>query len=78
MTKCFYFYYFNSYNQYKCTENNNCPEEANFIIKELKKCTNDCSKEEKYKYQYGGQCLENCPSGTIPKEKNICKENNTN
>ena len=46
------------------------------LIKQLKKCTYDCNKEEIYKYQYGGNCLEECPSDTSPNEKNICKDNN--
>ena len=45
VTKCSYSYYYTSYGQYKCTIDNNCPDEANLYIKELKKCTNDCSKE---------------------------------
>ena len=77
VTKCIYLYYYTSYGQYKCTKDNNCPEEENLYIKELKKFTNDCSKEKKYKYQYGGSCLEKCPENTIPNSKNIClAENN--
>ena len=74
VTDCFYYYYINSYGQYKCTNNLNCPEEANLFVKELKKCTYDCSKEQKYQYQYGGQCLEQCPNDTLPDENNICKD----
>ena len=74
VTECQYSYYYTSYGQYKCTNNNNCPEEKNLYIKELKKCTDDCSKEELYIYQYGGQCLKICPKNTYPNENNICKD----
>ena len=74
IAKCPYFYYYTSYGQYKCTNNTNCPENENLYIKELKKCTNNCSKEEKYKYQYGGRCLESCPENTNPNPNNKCIE----
>ena len=66
------FYYY-SYGQYKCTNNSNCPEEANLYIKDLKKCTDDCKKEVYYNYtfQYGGQCLNHCPKGTSSDDNNI-------
>ena len=71
---CFYSYYYTPYGQYKCTEQSVCPKEASLYIKELKKCTNDCNKEAKYKYQYGGQCLEKCPNFTRKNNKNICED----
>ena len=77
VTKCLYSYYYD-YGQYKCTDNSYCPEKANLYIKELKKCTNDCSKEDKYKYQYEGICLEKCPNNTKPNTNNICIEDNIN
>ena len=34
---------------------------------------NQLQKRKKYKYQYGGQCLDNCPKDTKPNnENNIC------
>ena len=76
ITQCNFFYYY-SYGQYKCTNNINCPEEANLFIKDLKKCTDDCKKEVYYNYtfQYGGQCLNHCPKGTSPDDNNICIDN---
>ena len=73
ITQCAFLYYY-SYGQYKCTNNSNCPEEANLYIKDLKKCTDDCKKEVYYNYtfQYGGQCLNHCPKGTSPDDNNIC------
>ena len=72
VTKCLYLYYYTDYGQYKCSNSSVCPEEANLYIQELKKCTNDCSKEVKYKYQYGGICIENCPNNTKSNINNIC------
>mgnify|MGYP006873012459 CR=1 FL=1 len=79
ITECAYHYYYSPYGQYKCTNSSICPEEANLYIKELKKCTNDCSKEKsEYKYQYGGQCLKECPSNTSPSIKGLCINPNLN
>ena len=72
VTECLYSYYYTSFGQYKCSNSSNCPEEANLYIKELRKCTDDCSKEGKYQYQYGGQCFENCPEDTSSNENKIC------
>ena len=72
--ECNYAYYFTPYGQYKCTEGNNCPDEAKLLIKEKKKCTNNCKNENKL--EYGGQCLESCPSGTIEKSDNKCMDEN--
>ena len=79
ITECAYYYYYSFYGQYKCTNSSICPDEANLYIKELKKCTNDCNKEKsEYKYQYGGQCLKDCPSGTSPNSKGLCINENFN
>ena len=76
ITNCSYFYYYNQFGQYRCTNNSYCPEEVNLFIKDLKKCTNNCNKEEIYKYQYGGQCLSRCPQGTSPNSQKICLMDN--
>ena len=75
---CNYMYYYTSYGLYKCTSENKCPDEAKFYIEELKKCTDDCRKEEIYKYKYSGKCLKNCPENTEPNEDNICIDTNIN
>ena len=41
-------YYYDSYGQYKCTNDNLCPEEAKIYIQPLNKCTGDCKKEYIY------------------------------
>jgi len=76
VTKCLYSYYYTPYGYYKCSNSSNCPEESNLYIKELKKCTNDCNREEKYKYQYGGFCLEKCPDNTKANSEKVCMEEN--
>ena len=74
--ECNYAYYFTPYGQYKCTDDNNCPDEAKLLVMEKKKCTNNCKNETIYRYQYGGRCLENCPSGTIVNSENKCIDQN--
>jgi len=74
--ECNYAYYFTSYGQYKCTDGNNCPNEANLLIKEKKKCTNNCKNEKMYQFQYGGRCLESCPNGTKINSENKCIDQN--
>ena len=46
------------------------------LIKEKGKCTNDCTNDDTYKYQYDNQCLKECPDNTIP-DNYICKDKNT-
>jgi len=75
--ECPFGYYFTIYGQYKCREENQCPEEAKLYIKELKKCTDNCKNENNiYQYQYNGECFKECPSDTSPNEDNICKDSN--
>ena len=75
--ECPFGYYFTIYGQYKCREENQCPEEAKLYIKELKKCTDNCKNENNiYQYQYNGECFEECPSDTSPNKDNICKDRN--
>jgi len=72
--KCKYLFYFTNYGEYKCTNDNQCPEEANILIKDLSKCTSDCKNEGDYTFQYNGECLKSCPDGTeINDETKICQ-----
>ena len=72
--ECKYFFYFSNFGEYKCTTDNQCPEEANILIKSLSKCTNDCKNEGEYKFQYNGECIKNCPSDTETNdENNMCQ-----
>ena len=78
VTKCKYRYYITFYEQYKCTFNNNCPDEANLYIKDLGKCIDDCNNDEEYKFQYAGQCFKECPeqTHTLSESNNICYDDN--
>ena len=72
---CLYFYYFTPYNQYKCTETSICPKDFNLLIKEKRKCTDNCIKDDLYKYQYNGNCFIECPDGTVNEiNEYICKD----
>ena len=77
VAKCPYYYYFNNFGQYKCTKSNYCPDEANLLIYNSTECTKKCNSNI-YKYQYSGQCLNECPSGTKPDNNNLCVDINKN
>ena len=75
------YYYFSSTNEYRCTDDNQCTDEAKFLIPEIKKCTSDCAKETylNYTFRYSGQCYRECPENTKINEKTkICEEVNNN
>ena len=74
--KCKYFYYYNKYGEYKCTPKYQCPEEYNIFIKEKKKCTNDCRKEDIYKFYYNGECLKECKNYTKDNNDFYCRDTN--
>ena len=62
--KCRFYYYY-IYDKYKCTSSYLCPEIMPLFIKGKNKCIDICSKDDKNKYQYNGECLLNCPENTI-------------
>ena len=73
ISACTYYYYI-SYGQYKCTILPQCPDQYNLLIREKRKCIDNCIKDSEYKYQYNGECLEKCPEDTIQDEKkHLCK-----
>ena len=72
---CSYSYYFTDKGEYKCSKKPQCLTEANLLIKEKNKCINDCKKDNIYKYQYNGNCIESCPENTH-NNNFICEENN--
>ena len=69
------YYYYNVYDQYKCVEQLPCPNEAKLLIKEKNKCTDDCKKDDTYKFQYNGYCYKECPEKTI-NNNFLCKDEN--
>ena len=73
--ECRYRYYITPYGQYKCSKDNECNNIASLYIKEKNKCINNCSSDDKYIFQYNGECLKECPKDTILKN-NICQKNN--
>ena len=77
--KCVFFYYYTTYEQYKCTEKLICPHDYSLFIKGKKKCIDICEKDDTYKYQYNGECLKDCPKNTT-KETNsyLCKDKEIN
>ena len=75
VVKCAYYYYYNIYEKYKCTSSFQCPDEYSLFIQNKKKCIDNCSKDDIYKYQYNGECLLNCPENTI-QNINLCKDMN--
>ena len=68
---CPFYYYYNSSNNYQCTEDYNCPKEQNKLIKEKNKCISNCNKDDIYQYEFNNTCFEKCPDGTY-----LSKDNN--
>ena len=73
--KCSFYYYFDSSNQYQCTETKECPSEQNKLINEKNKCIDKCSNDNFYRYEYNNECYINCPTETIL-DNYICKDIN--
>ena len=67
-----YFYYLKNNNMYTCTDTSSCPEDYNYIIKDKKKCTNDCKTDKEYKYN--SECFIKCPNNTQDDDDFICKD----
>ena len=59
---CKYYHYYDKENYY-CTEEKKCPNNYNKIIEEKKECIDDCSKDNKYKYEFKKKCYTNCTIG---------------
>ena len=77
--KCVYNYFYDSNNIYQCTSNNSCPEDYSKLISLKKRCIDDCSKDNIYKFEYNNECLEQCPSETHTTTDNLYKcEDNLN
>ena len=72
------FLLYTDYNQYKCTDSPSCPDEYNFLIKNKNKCTNNCTKDDTYKYYYNRECYIQCPNNTQDDEDFICKDKTIN
>ena len=62
--KCKFYYYYNKYHQYKCTETNECPSEYPYLIANKSKCTDNCYKDKNFSIIFKDECIEKCPEGT--------------
>jgi hypothetical protein len=69
-----YYYFFNSTNDYQCTQDKNCPNEYSKLVKDRNECINDCNNDTSYIYEFKDICYKNCPPGTKLKNNNICEE----
>ena len=76
--ECIYYYYYTTYDQYKCTSIPECPKEYKLLIKNKNKCINNCIDDDKYKFKYNGECLEECPNNTEDNNDYLCKDINLN
>ena len=56
-----YYYFYDSYNKYQCTNDYNCPSDFSKLILDKKRCVNDCSNYNLY--EHNNECLNECPSG---------------
>ena len=72
--KCNYYYFFDSSNEYHCTEDKICPDTYNKLIEDKNQCIDDCNKDNSYKFLYKNKCYENCPSSTKITNNNTCEE----
>ena len=73
--KCQYYYFIN-FEQYFCTENNQCPSEAPFLIRDKGKCIDNCFNDNEYKYQFNYECYKECPEDSIEDGDYICRIKN--
>ena len=72
---CTYYYFFNSLNEYQCTEDDKCPNNYSKLIQGKTQCITDFT-DSFNKYEYKGICYEDCPSGTKRLNNYTCKEIN--
>ena len=75
--KCDYYYYFDSNNEYKCTETNSCANEQNKLIRNKGKCIDKCINDDTYINEYNNECIKDCPENTI-NENHKCIEKGDN
>ena len=65
---CSYYYYFDEYDNYRCTEI--CPIKFNKLIKFTNKCIDNCKNDDTFIYEYDNICYKECPNGTLLSESN--------
>ena len=69
--KCNNYYYFDT--DFHCVLN--CPNNYKLIVSK-KKCIEDCTNDDTFKYEFKNNCYKSCPSNSIPSNDNIyiCEE----
>ena len=60
-----FFYYYTTYEHNKSTEKSICPYDYSVLIKNKKKCFDNCEKDNESKYQYNVECLSKCQNNAI-------------
>ena len=70
---CSNYYYFDDGNQFKCTNDINCPTGYK-KIEQKKKCIKYCKNDYQYQFEYNNYCYQNCPEDTIiwDNENKLC------
>ena len=69
---CDFNYYYDSNNKYHCTDDNSCPTLISKLIKERKRCVDNCINYNLYEYN-NNDCFNKYPNGTHIND-NLCIE----
>ena len=77
VSKCNFYYYYTYYGLYSCTSIFQCPKSHSLLIRNKSQCIDDCTKDDIYRYQYNGECINKCPDNTKVNEFK-CEIKNTN
>ena len=56
---CTYYYYFDSFENYYCTDSDSCPDNYKNLIPEKRKCIDNCINDDTYKYEIDNICYKN-------------------
>ena len=75
VAKCPYYYYI-LFDQYLCTENNQCPLETSLLIRNRSQCIDNCNNDKEYKFQYNYECVRECPEDYPANKNKICEFKN--
>ena len=64
MPKCNFYHYYTYFGLYLCTNIFQCPKSYSLLIRNKSQCIDNCTKDDIYKYQYNGECVNKCPDNT--------------
>ena len=62
--KCDFYHYYTYFGLYLCTIIFQCPKSYSLLIRNKSQCIDNCTKDDIYKYQYNGECINKCPDNT--------------